>query len=156
MKQDPGKKNQDQEQVFIRTQERTQDRVFCRTIKTVPHHPRRDDGDDKVYHDGGLDDDDGGGGQRDSVAFCFDEYVLEDRHRRAVTDDVGDAGETVEKVISVNLELHDDGRIEDRQGVRQPLIAHIPGLSVSSYSSFINTSSSSRCRNPVYSSASHW
>ena len=95
-----------------------------------------------------------GGGQGDRVSLRFDEHVLQNRHRRAVTHDVGDAGEAVEKMISVNLELHDDGRIEDRQGVRQPLIAHIPGLSVSSYSSFINTSSISRCRNPVYSSAS--
>ncbi|OBQ37216.1 MAG: hypothetical protein AN484_25180 [Aphanizomenon flos-aquae WA102] len=97
-----------------------------------------------------------GGGQGDRVAFGFDEHVLEDRHRGAAPDDIGHAGEAVEKVIPVYLELHDDVRIEQRRGQRQPLIAHMPDVTVSILSSFINTSSISRGRKTVHSSARRW
>ena len=96
------------------------------------------------------------GGQGDGIAFGFDEHVLQDRHRRAAADDVGHARETVEKVIPVNLELHDDVRIEQRRGLRQPLIAHNLVRTVSILSSFINTRSISRGRKSVHSSARCW
>jgi len=59
-------------------------------------------------------------------------------------------------VIPVNLELHDDVRIEQRRGLRQPLIAHIRADSVSILSSFINTRSISKGRKTVHSSATRW
>jgi len=63
-------------------------------------------------------------GQRDGIPFGFDEHVLQDRHRRPVPDDVGDAREAVEKVVPVDLELHDGVRIEQPRGERQPCNAH--------------------------------
>jgi len=66
------------------------------------------------------------GGQGDGVALGFDQHILQDRHRGPIPDDVGDARESVEKVVPVDLELHDGVRIEHRRGEWQPCNTH-PG-----------------------------
>ena len=81
---------------------------------------------------------------------------MQDRHRRPVAHNVGDAGKSVEEMIPVNLELHDVPRIEGGQGVRQLRNTHNPTRCVLNYPSYINTSSTSRSRNPVHRYTRPW